>query len=154
MSKTPRGTVAAGVDVGVGVGVDVGVGVNVAVAVAVGVGVGVNVAVAVALGVGLGVGVKVAVAVGVGVADPATSILPFIPWAKSKLLPYTYLPATVTCIRNCGLLSSMRLSHRLTPDGMSRDVVVWLPFTHTQVMVSPGIAFTVLGVNTKSDTVI
>jgi hypothetical protein len=135
------------------VGVDVGVGVGVNVAVAVAVGVGVNVAVAVALGVGLGVGVKVAVAVGVGDGAAETKICPSIPWAWSKLSPYLYLPAIVTVIWNRGWLTSIGFFHRLAPGGMFHDVVVCIPFTHVQVMVSPGIACTVLGVNTKSDTV-
>jgi hypothetical protein len=33
------------------------------------------------------------------------------------------------------------------------DVVVCIPFRHVQEMVSPTTAFTVLGVNAKSDTV-
>jgi len=43
--------------------------------------------------------------------------------------------------------------HGLAPAGMFVDVVVCIPFTKTQVMVSPTAAFTVLGVNTKLDTV-
>jgi hypothetical protein len=46
----------------------------------------------------------------------------------------------------------MGLFHRLAPGGMVTDVVVCIPLCHTQVTVSPTTAFTVLGVNTKSDT--
>jgi hypothetical protein len=50
------------------------------------------------------------------------------------------------------LTESMGAFHDLAPGGMLVDVVVCIPFCHIQVMVSPTTAFTVLGVNTKSDT--
>ncbi len=58
-------------------------------------------------------------------------------------------------MRNCVLFESMGLFHGLAPAGMCAELVevVCIPFSHVQVMVSPTTAFTVLGVNTKSDTV-
>ncbi len=46
-----------------------------------------------------------------------------------------------------------RLIHGLAPAGTLTAVVVCIPFVHVQLMVSPTAAFTVLGVNTKLDTV-
>ena len=56
-------------------------------------------------------------------------------------------------MRNRVWLTSMGAFHGLAPAGMFVEVVVCIPFTKTQVMVSPTAAFTVLGVNTKLDTV-
>ncbi len=56
-------------------------------------------------------------------------------------------------MRNRVFVESMGASHDLAPGGMFVDVVVCIPFRHTQVTVSPTTAFKVLGLNTKSDTV-
>ncbi len=56
-------------------------------------------------------------------------------------------------MRNRVWLESMGASHGLACGGTVVDVVVCIPFWNTQVMVSPTAAFTVLGVNTKLDTV-
>ena len=62
------------------------------------------------------------------------------------------MPTSLSRVRNLVCVESIGAFHGLAPAGIFTDVVVCIPFCHLQVMVSPTTAFTVLGVNRKSDT--